>query len=635
MKFEKDVMRALSGADYVREKLLMLAATGPTPLVAQTYAVKCRVKSAESLSKKVESKRKGEDGDKSYTPMSATDIVGMRLLALYSEDLLELTSALLAFISFGQSADIKLFVGDALSDCIREAIVYKSHENPDIYDSVFDYLRRKNLGKNDKGNDKLSVGKFDDPKKKYSSIHLVCDAVSYSGETPKVIQVEFQIRSIFEDAWAEIDNNLRYKFDQKYPRVGKFAGEYLDASKDQLWTLKATLEQAGNQATNIRNAFNAVIGSIEHSKRRQPLSWKLPLQHRGDPYEKVVFEKFPDELRNDIERISKEIAQIRDRLEKPVDSNWDYRDIRGKIDKYNQLIGRTNEKLEKHHGDLFREEPSIAYFIGMEIAIGFVWMGILVRQFEPHRIRKYREYFEDAKRQYENLEKSVRDDCFLAYRLGLVHSLLDQGAEAEFYVKRAFKLLANEKELGASEHVVLIPKQYGFQLWKRRVGILKNGMKSNNPRLLRDDQLALLDGCLNLTKIAMNNLEKFMIDGFDKAEHRAALENNMISYLWEVYDLARSYGEYQRRVETYEPGMVEAWLEDLVADHTVVTELSRLDTLMKGFEVIGDTKNTKKFMAKVEKQVGMNENLHNDNNELYYYAVQRVRKRMEDPMPEV
>jgi len=631
MKFENDVMRALSGADYVREKLLSLAATGPAPLISQTYAIKCRVKSAQSLSNKVVEKR---TTNKEYTAFSATDIIGMRLLALYSEELLELTSSLLSYISFCQSPDIQLFVGDSLQDCVQEAIVFKSQDNPDIYDSVYDYLKRKNFGKNEKGKDKLQEGKFSDPKKKYSSIHLVCNSLSYAGDTPRIIPVEFQIRSIFEDAWAEIDHGLRYKFDQKYKKIGRHAADYLESSKDQLWTLKSSLEQAGNQAGNIRNSFGAVIRSIEDSKRKPVSEWTLPLMYRGEPYEDVVSSIFPADMKNDLEAIIDSISDIRNRLNEPVKSDAHYKDLVKKIDSYKSELEKRHTKLKNDHEDLLAKEPALNYFFEMEDALCFVWLGILVQQFDPVRVRKYREFFQDAKNRYESLEKNYRDDCFLAYRLSLVHSLIGQNAEAEFFIKKAFDLLAKQTKRDGSVHEVLIPKYFGFQLWRRRAGILQSGLSSGNPRFVRDDQLSLLEGCLNLTQISLDNLKDSSLDSDEKHIQGVALKNNIISYLWEVFDLVRTRSEYERRVQQIDLAQISSWIEELLADKKTVSEVSKLDTLMKGFELLNDTTKTKKYLKQLSDVLDGEPILHNGNNRLHYYAVERITKRMEDPMPE-
>lgn len=55
---ERDASLALTGADYVREKLAAVAGLGPNSLYDQVYAIKFRVKSLDSLVSKVKSKRK-------------------------------------------------------------------------------------------------------------------------------------------------------------------------------------------------------------------------------------------------------------------------------------------------------------------------------------------------------------------------------------------------------------------------------------------------------------------------------------------------------------------------------------------------------------------------------------------------
>jgi hypothetical protein len=149
-----EVMQALSGADSVREQLLNALAAGPKSFFRSEhiYAIKCRTKSDESLRKKVIDRLRT---DKSYTAASATDIIGLRFLTLFSDRLPHIVSEFLDFVSFGQHPNIGLFCGATLEDTLQEVIVYSSPPYNPIYRSVYDNLtsmafssksRRKSTG---------------------------------------------------------------------------------------------------------------------------------------------------------------------------------------------------------------------------------------------------------------------------------------------------------------------------------------------------------------------------------------------------------------------------------------------------------------------------------------------------------
>jgi hypothetical protein len=60
---DTEVMQALSGADSVREQLLNALAMGPQSFFRSKhiYAIKCRIKSADSLKKKVLDRRQNNN----------------------------------------------------------------------------------------------------------------------------------------------------------------------------------------------------------------------------------------------------------------------------------------------------------------------------------------------------------------------------------------------------------------------------------------------------------------------------------------------------------------------------------------------------------------------------------------------
>lgn len=130
----KEASLALSGAEYVKEKLTAVAGIGSRSLYDDVYAIKFRVKSLDSLVAKVIERRRTKS--KKYQASDATDIVGMRLLCLYAEDLPHVAKSIISFVKFCQSPEIRLVDGEELDDAIHEIKIYKSNRNARVYDAV-------------------------------------------------------------------------------------------------------------------------------------------------------------------------------------------------------------------------------------------------------------------------------------------------------------------------------------------------------------------------------------------------------------------------------------------------------------------------------------------------------------------
>jgi hypothetical protein len=175
-KIRHEAVYALAGADYVRSKLIDLLNTGPENLASHVYAIKCRVKDEDSLIRKVIFKRT-EERKKNYFPSSATDIVGLRLLALSNERLPPIVEKFMDFIAFCQTPNVALFAGSTLSHAVKEVKIYKSENNPVVYDQIYSFLSAKDFGDDSKKPViELTQSTRDDP---YSSVHIVCRANSY------------------------------------------------------------------------------------------------------------------------------------------------------------------------------------------------------------------------------------------------------------------------------------------------------------------------------------------------------------------------------------------------------------------------------------------------------------------------
>jgi ppGpp synthetase/RelA/SpoT-type nucleotidyltranferase len=122
----------------------------------------------------------------------------------------------------------------------------------------------------------------------YRSIHYIVE----SKPAKRTYFAEIQVRTIFEEAWSEIDHTIRYPYDQDNPLFGRFLLilNRLAGSADEMGTfikyLKIDLQQKEDKHLQIISEKDKLIKELE-SKIKQ-LKLKAPdLQFLTDGLEKL------------------------------------------------------------------------------------------------------------------------------------------------------------------------------------------------------------------------------------------------------------------------------------------------------------------------------------------------------------
>ena len=255
---ELDALRALAGAELIQRSTLAGLALGNPSIDSLAYAIKCRVKAHEKLVLKVlERRRKGKH---TYRAQDATDIVGLRLLTLFRNELPELLRQFLDFLEWAQREPFNLFVGPNLDSTINEIIIYRTTAMADVTD---DLIAREfeRIGfppvTVEPGTDPVLVkakAKIVHNPNEYSSIHIV--AWASSKRTPRKVRIpiEIQIRTALEDVWGEIDHRLKYKTKNGDPKLLNEDGRrQYELAKESVSILKRQLDACGLTADNIFN----------------------------------------------------------------------------------------------------------------------------------------------------------------------------------------------------------------------------------------------------------------------------------------------------------------------------------------------------------------------------------------------
>jgi len=176
------------------------------------YAYKSRVKARDKL---IEKKERKQVEKPSYCLESIRDVIGLRLVTLFRRDMPEIVGRMAKIISHADGTDTKNpFVRSAFD----EVVIYSVNPR---YDDIIHQIKSA-LKEHDIPDEVIKV---EQSKEGYSSIHLVSHLDSLVNE-PNVgglknyfVPIEIQIRTVFEDAWGEIDHKYGYVI-----RAGKDIG---------------------------------------------------------------------------------------------------------------------------------------------------------------------------------------------------------------------------------------------------------------------------------------------------------------------------------------------------------------------------------------------------------------------------
>lgn len=185
------------------------------------YAYKIRSKPEDKLVEKVGRKRKKKPD---YDLFSITDVVGLRLVALFRAEMIELFDKILSAIMHTNGINPNPF--NPMDP--EEVIIYKGA-------NAFDELAPRLKEVAARHCPSLIVKEENSPEG-YSSVHLVTrlkHEPSARIRPSYKLPIEIQIRSVFEDAWGEIDHKYGYVI-----RSGKDIGKPINNPEFVLSHLK-------------------------------------------------------------------------------------------------------------------------------------------------------------------------------------------------------------------------------------------------------------------------------------------------------------------------------------------------------------------------------------------------------------
>lgn len=239
----------------------LLRAIIHTDLPEICYAYKTRIKTREKL---IEKTRRKQAQKKHYDLFSITDVVGFRAVTLFKSDLPRALESLLNFLCHKYA----IAPNPVRKGSLKEIIVYRTGSN---YDSIFreidELIISYSLPTEVKVLDKVSTS--------YSSIHIVVnlefpisqnDFSSDQAPSEYYIPLEIQIRSVFEDAWGEIDHTFGYIY-----RTGKAPSKVTsnyDWVSQHLDVLKKFVDSATDYADLIKKEATEEAAGVPLRKEK-------------------------------------------------------------------------------------------------------------------------------------------------------------------------------------------------------------------------------------------------------------------------------------------------------------------------------------------------------------------------------
>lgn len=573
----------------------------------------------------------------------------MRLLCLYAEDLPRLTRTCLSFLRFCQKPEIKIIDGDELDECIEEIIVYKSNRNARVYDSIFADCKQIGLAElNSKNKPKVQLVEVgeDDPKN-YSSIHIVCNTLSYANGRSKLVPLEIQIRTLFEDAWGEIDHSLEYKLEVSAGRnLPKRLEPVRDAYRKQLRRLKGHLEDAGNVAQEIRGGYEYISDALQTSKKKNSV-FSLKRIFRGYAYGRELnVAQLGDNVEVDmLTQVHNASSDLRDRIHKTINNTSELRSLVRDIDAQVEAIKGCLAAADGEDSFIAQsdEYENIHYLLKMEEAVCLIWKSQLLRHLDGYSIKDQMHYLNMARTIYVELEadKHYRDDPMLNFRLGCVMFELGEPEIGLFFLEGALDRLDYNSSVGSSQFAWIIPHFVGYVIWKRRAALLALGIRNGNSQINRYDQREIICDAIYYCSIArhVSHILPDEVLGDDRQEVNRILCNNLSSFLWELSDLSATDGDFVSEVnwingelmaffENYTPTPVENIFAPILERESEALHPHEHDTLMKVYHMLGDVEKSTLHRDQACAMMAKEGKIRKDGiNELYWYAQDRIGRR--------
>lgn len=190
--------------------------------VPSVHSVRRRVKKASHLIEKIIRKgKKYKDRNISVENYKeiVTDLIGVRVLHLFKDDWKSIHNEILKLWNIHETPQVNIRRGDYNTEQFKES----------IKDMNCEVIVREHG---------------------YRSVHYLIEIAINKSEN---VLVEIQVRTVFEEAWSEIDHIMRYPYDVDNPIITEYLGIFnrIVGSADEMGTFLKKVKKDFSQNKNV------------------------------------------------------------------------------------------------------------------------------------------------------------------------------------------------------------------------------------------------------------------------------------------------------------------------------------------------------------------------------------------------
>ena len=246
------------------------------------HSVRWRIKDASHLISKII--RKHEDGNIKYKGIDANsyktiiqDLVGLRALHLYKSSMLSIDEEIKKTLNISEGPTAYIRQGDSVCAIEEKGFVVKEHADA------------------------------------YRSVHYIVKSKPFKEE----IYSELQVRTIFEEGWAEIDHDIRYPDYNDNALVRQFLGIFnrLCGGADEMGDFVKTLTLA--LTAESPKAYSSSEETLEQLEAmRQTISKLIPLSESKEHLDII------NDLARQADELESNYTQITTRAQSAVENSY-------------------------------------------------------------------------------------------------------------------------------------------------------------------------------------------------------------------------------------------------------------------------------------------------------------------------
>lgn len=506
------------------------------------YAIRSRVKPVKAIIEKVRRKRK--EGKSDYRPEDITDIVGIRIVTLFREDVIDALKIFLRLIRHQGSA-----VSPFAKNGLKEGIIYTSAPAGDP-EAILSRLR----GVFDTFEFPLSDAAVCQVPTGYSSVHLVAFCKVNEDGNAKSVPVEIQIRTVFEDAWGEIDHKLRYSINR---------GRHIESEtlienwQPHLNVLKSFADGCGQYAGIIKSQ------AIDARPRRDG-SPMVPVDSAEEALKRLS--GFPTEVRAAFEAA----YAARNAATKPAEASDAL--VKKRFEEAAELFAlaqKTANAQDFTSPEEKAERETAIFFASMERAFCLL-------------STEKKSAIDEAINIYSSAQDFSPNSSVVYYRYGQALAKLDEFDSAIAKYEKALSLLAADKYIPVKHWIrQTLPLRLGYAIWRKSLACNSTNGDGNQERL------CLLKRAFDITAAAADGDERTHADGSVKLP-AIRIANNALFYAVEYMSFIGSLDGDQINLSDIGPHL-ELLERSVDLGTASLKQLSWIDTLCRTYSLTGDT----------------------------------------------